>query len=203
MNTDAILQFAGIGGLALICFVSVVATAVRLPGTWAIVLAAAGYAWLTDGNTIGGTLVAVLAGVALVAELLELLMSAMTARKVGASRRAGWGALIGGFAGMFVFSLPFPIIGTMFGALVGCFAGALIAEYTVKGEFVQGARVGTFSAIGFVLGIVTKIALAMMMSTAVVGYAAYGSWNHRDASHSTIVASESVPDTNSETAPKP
>ncbi len=175
MNTEVILEFAAVGGLALICFVSVVATAVRLPGTWVIVAAAAGYGWLTEWEYIGGTLIGVLIGVAVFAELLELGMSTLTARKAGASRRAAWGALIGGFVGMFIFSLPLPLIGTMFGALAGCFVGALVAEFTVKGEFVQGAKVGTFSAIGFVLGIVSKIALAMVMSAALVGYAAVAS----------------------------
>jgi uncharacterized protein YqgC (DUF456 family) len=75
---------------------------------------------------------------------------------------------------MFVFSLPMPFIGTMFGALAGCFVGALIAELTVKPEFYHGARVGTFSAIGFVVGLVSKIALAMMMSVLLFGYAAFG-----------------------------
>ncbi len=171
MDADSILQFAAVGGLALLCLVSVVATAVRLPGTWAIVAGAILYGWLTDWEQVGGVLIGILVGLAVFGELLELGMSAVTARQAGASRRAAWGALIGGFVGMFIFSLPMPLIGTMFGALVGCFAGALIAEFTVKGEFVQGAKVGTFSAIGFILGIVSKIALAMIMSTALVGYA--------------------------------
>lgn len=171
MDTDSMLQFAAVGGLALLCLVSVVATAVRLPGTWAIVAGAAVYGWLTDWEHVGGVLIGILIGLAIFGELLELGMSAVTARKAGASRRAAWGALIGGFVGMFIFSLPLPLIGTMFGALAGCFVGALIAELTVKGELAHGAKVGTFSAIGFVLGIVSKIALAMIMSTALVGYA--------------------------------
>jgi len=176
MDSISLVEFAWLLGLGLVCLVGVLCTVVRLPGTWLIVAAAAGYGWFTDWSHIGITFVAILAGVAAVGEVIELAMSAVTARKAGASRRAGWGALIGGFVGMFVFSLPLPLIGTIFGALVGCFVGALVAELTVKNEFVHGARVGTFSAIGFVLGMVTKIALAMMMSAALVGYAAIGAY---------------------------
>ena len=65
---------------------------------------------------------------------------------------------------MFLFSIPVPIVGTIVGALLGCFAGAMIAELTVRSELTQGARVGLFSAAGFVLGTVAKLAIAMAMA---------------------------------------
>jgi len=176
MESISFFEIATLLGLGIICLAAVLCTVVRLPGTWVIVAAAAGYGWLTDWAHVGVTFVVIFAGVAVVGEVVELAMSAVTARKAGASRRAGWGALIGGFVGMFIFSLPLPLIGTIFGALVGCFVGALVAELTVKKEFAHGAKVGTFSAIGFVLGMVTKIALAMMMAAALVGYAAIGAY---------------------------
>jgi uncharacterized protein YqgC (DUF456 family) len=101
-------------------------------------------------------------------EVIELLTSVLTARKAGASRRAGWGGLIGGIVGMFLFSIPVPIIGTIVGALVGCFVGAMIAELSVRNELGQGAKVGMFSAAGFVLGMVAKLALALVMAGVLV-----------------------------------
>lgn len=174
MESISFLDIAKLCGLGIVCLAGVLSTVVRLPGTWVIVAAAAGYGWLTDWAYVGVTFVVIFAGVAVVGEVVELAMSVVAARKAGASRRAGWGALIGGFVGMFLFSLPLPLIGTIFGALVGCFVGALVAELSVKQEFVHGAKVGTLSAIGFVLGMVMKIALAMMMAAALVGYAAIG-----------------------------
>lgn len=188
MENISFLEIATLLGLGIVCLAAVLCTVVRLPGTWVIVAAAAGYGWLTDWAQIGFTFVAIFAGVAVVGEVVELVMSAVTARRAGASRRAGWGALIGGFVGMFIFSLPLPLIGTIFGALVGCFVGALVAELTVKQEFVHGARVGTFSAIGFILGMVTKIALAMMMSAALVGYAALGLYQAGTTAESSAAA---------------
>lgn len=146
--------------------VSVLLTAVRLPGTWLMAAVTAGYAWWTQWEVIPLWVVLVLVGIASVGEVVEQLTSVFTARRAGASRQAAWGGLIGGFLGMIFLSflVPIPVIGTVIGALVGCFAGAMITELAVKPEIVASARVGAFSALGFVLGMVTKLALAMAMA---------------------------------------
>ena len=99
-------------------------------------------------------------------EVIELAASAVIARRAGASGRAAWGGLIGGIAGMFLLSflVPIPIVGTMIGALLGCFSGAMIAELSVRRQLASGTKVGLFSALGFVLGTVTKVAIALVMS---------------------------------------
>lgn len=160
------LDIAIIAALALCCILGVLLTALRLPGTWLIIVTALVYGWWTEWERFGWVLIAVLVGVALAGEAIELLASVITARKAGASRRAAWGGLIGGILGMLFLSIPifFPPIGTVVGALVGCFVGAAIAEFSVHKEVTQGAKVGLFSALGFVLGTVTKIALALLMS---------------------------------------
>lgn len=167
------------GVLVACCLLSILLTAVRMPGTWLIVAAALGYGWWTGWDPIGWGVIAVLAGIALAAEAVEIVMSVVTAKKAGASRQAAWGGLIGGFAGMIflasLFSLPFPVIGTMVGAsvgaLVGCFAGAMIAELAVRKKLVQGTKVGFFSALGFALGTATKTAIALAMSGLLLTFA--------------------------------
>ena len=117
--------------LVLCCVVAVLASLVRLPGTWFIVVTAVAYGWWTDWHPIGlGTLL-LLAGLAVVGELIELLFSVITAKRAGASRQAAWGGLIGGIIGMFALSflVPIPVIGTVVGALVGCFLGALVGAW--------------------------------------------------------------------------
>lgn len=150
--------------LALCCLIGVVITALRLPGTWLIVAGAALYGWHGDWTRVSVAIVVVLAVIALIAEALELLVSVLTARRAGASQRAAWGGLIGGIVGMCLFSIPVPLIGTIIGALLGCFVGATIAEVSVRGELGQGAKVGLFSAAGFALGTVAKLALALTMA---------------------------------------
>lgn len=158
------MEILEITGLSAVCLVAILLTALRLPGTWLIVAAAAGYGWWTQWDPVGMTVLLILTGIALFGELVELGMSVVTARKVGASGRAAWGGLIGGFVGMIVFSIPVPLIGTVIGALLGCFAGAMIGELSVDRRLGQGAKVGFFAAVGFVLGTVAKLALAMVMT---------------------------------------
>ncbi len=164
------------GALIVLCILSVLMTALRLPGTWLMLVAAVGYGWWSDWQRVGAVAVAVLGGLALIGEAAELLMSVATAKRAGASRRATWGGLIGGLLGAIflssMFSIPFPVLGTligaMIGALVGCFAGATIAELTGGKSLHHGAKVGVFAAIGFALGTAIKLAIAMGMAAIVI-----------------------------------
>lgn len=151
-------------GLTLACCIGILLTVFRLPGTWLIIAAAGIYQWLAVDEGGGWIILAILVGLAVIGEVGELLASVITSKKAGASRQAAWGGLIGGFVGMFLFSLPLPVIGTLAGAVIGCFVGALIVEWRVRGKLGQGAKVGVFSAIGFVLGAVFKLAVALMMA---------------------------------------
>ena len=62
------------------------------------------------------------------------------------------------------FVVPVPILGSVFGALLGCFFGAAIGEMTLRKEFKQGTRVGIFSALGFAAGMVIKMAITLGMA---------------------------------------
>ncbi|MFQ5590398.1 MAG: DUF456 domain-containing protein [Phycisphaerae bacterium] len=146
------------------CGVGVLATALRLPGTWLIVAAALALGWWDGWARLSPYFVGLLAVIALVGEGVELLSSVFTVRTAGASKRAARGGLIGGIVGMFLFSIPIPVLGTIIGALLGCFAGAMIAELTVRPELRHGARIGLFSVAGFVVGTVAKLAVAFGMA---------------------------------------
>ena len=165
-----------ITALVLACLAGVVMTALRLPGTWLIAGAALGYGWWSGWMGIGTALACIVVAIAIVGEIMEFALTAITAQKAGASRQAAWGGLIGGFLGMLflasLLSLPMPIVGTMIGAiagaLVGCFGGAMIAELAVRKKLAQSTKVGLFSALGFVLGMTAKIAIALVMSGLVI-----------------------------------
>jgi uncharacterized protein YqgC (DUF456 family) len=150
--------------LLLVSLIGVILTAVRLPGTWLILIAAGVYGWTTEWQRVTVALLLILAGVAVVGELIELFASMVTAKKAGASRQAAWGALLGGFVGMFIFTIPVPIIGTIIGAILGCFCGALIGETMAQRKLSESTRVGYFSALGFVLGMAAKLAIALVMT---------------------------------------
>ena len=153
-------------GLVLCCCLAVALTALRLPGTWLLIVVTLGYGWLSDWQRVGLVMVAVLGGLALIGEAVELLASVFTAKKAGATRQAAWGGLAGGLAGMLLLSflVPVPLVGTMVGALLGCFVGAALVELAMRKNLTQGTKVGFFSALGFALGAAAKVAIALAMS---------------------------------------
>ncbi|NOS99943.1 MAG: DUF456 domain-containing protein [Phycisphaerales bacterium] len=150
--------------LVIVAAAGVLATIVRLPGTWLILAAAAAYSWHLQWRDPSPSTLAFLGVLVVAAELIELAAGVVVARRAGATRRAGWCALIGGVAGMFVFTIPLPIIGTIIGGLIGCFLGAAIAEWTLRKSIRQGARVGFFAAVGQALGMAAKSLIALLMA---------------------------------------
>lgn len=151
--------------VVLACVAGVLLTAVRLPGTWLILLAALLYGWYDGWLRVTGSVLALLAAIAVIGEGVEFASSAIVAKRAGASRKAAIGALIGGFAGMFAFTIPLPIVGTMIGAALGCFLGAAIGEYAELRSLHRGAHVGFWSVVGFGAGIAAKLAAAFLMAT--------------------------------------
>lgn len=156
--------------LILCCVAGLGLAVVRLPGTWVILLAGAGYGWWNHWQRVSLWTIGALVGLTLLGEAIELVMSIWAARRAGASRQAVWGGLIGGFVGMFLLSflVPIPVVGTVAGALLGCFAGAAAVEWLVSRRVGQGAKVGVFAAMGFAAGMAAKLAVAMVMSVLVL-----------------------------------
>ncbi len=161
-------------GLIVASVCGVALTIVRLPGTWLVVLSAGVYSWHTDWSRPGWGILGVLIALAVLAEVLEFAASMVTARKAGASGRAMWCGVVGGFAGMLVFTIPLPLVGTIIGGALGCFLGALIGELTARKDLAQGARVGLFAAVGQVLGTMVKTMIALIMAGTAVATAILG-----------------------------
>jgi uncharacterized protein YqgC (DUF456 family) len=165
------MELLWLTGLVVACLAGVLLAVVQLPGTWVILAAAVAYSWHGDWARLTPTVLGVLAALALVGELVEFAASALVVRRAGASRRAGWYALGGGFVGMFVFSLPLPVIGTIAGGVIGCFVGAVIGEMTVRDDMMGAARVGLLAAAGRALGTMGKLLVAVAMAALCIGLA--------------------------------
>jgi uncharacterized protein YqgC (DUF456 family) len=154
---------------ALICLVSIFLVPLGFPGTFMMVVAAIAFdAFLFTG--IGWVAIAIALGLAVFAEVLEWTLAARFARKYGGSKRAGWGAIIGGFLGAFA-GIPVPVIGSMIGAFAGAFAGALIAEWSQPDSTASsstrvatGALIGKAAATAMKLGIAFTIAFLLTTS---------------------------------------
>jgi uncharacterized protein len=140
----AVLMLAGLAGSVLPI----------LPGTPLIFAGALLYAYATDFQTIGLGRLAVLALLAVVSSALEYVAGAAGARKFGGSRAAVIGAVIGAVAG-----LAWPPFGLLVGPLVGAVAG----EFIRTRELARSVRAGMGTAVGVIGGVLSHVALALVM----------------------------------------
>ena len=121
MTATQVYEILGIVGLGLASAIGVLLAALQLPGTWIIFCAAVVYDWAYDWQRMGPTALAVFGGLVVGAEILDQVSGMVLTGRAGGSKRASWGGLIGGIAGMFLFTFPVPVIGTIAG---GCSASA-------------------------------------------------------------------------------
>ena len=111
-------------------------------------------AWAGDFERIHwGTLV-VLGLLTALSFAVDIFSTAIGAQRVGASRKALLGTVIGTFAGLFFMPI---------GLLTGPFIGALLGELWHGREFRQATKVGLATWLGIVLGVVLKLGLAFAM----------------------------------------
>ena len=147
----------------VVMLISIFVVPLGLPGTFFMVVAAIAANYLAAAG-IGWVAIGIALALALIAEVFEWTLSARFARKYGGSKRAGWGAIIGGFLGAFA-GIPVPVIGSMIGAFAGAFLGALIAEYTQPHSDASSAtRVATGALIGKAAATAMKLAIAFTIA---------------------------------------
>jgi len=125
-------------------------------------------AW-TDGFDKVSILTIVIIGViATMAWAVDFFASIVTAKKVGASKYALWGAGIGAIIG-----IAGGIVGLIVGPAIGAIIGELIAhKNTGKEAASKATTVGIAAGLGFVLALAVKIVLVLIM-LAVFAYAYY------------------------------
>lgn len=150
------LLLLGAGSVA-----GLVLVALGLPGLWLIVLAVCGAALLPGFHAFGAGTIGIVLVLAFLGELLELLVGYRLARRYGASKRAGWGALVGGLIGAFV-GVPIPLVGSVVGSLLGACVGAAVFEYSLAPE--RALRAGWGALLGRVAATSAKMAIGMAMA---------------------------------------
>jgi uncharacterized protein len=85
---------------------------------------------------------------------LDLLAGALGAKRVGASARAVWGALLGTVIGLFL-GIP--------GLIFGPFLGALLGELSAGNSVLRSAHVGVGTWLGLIFGTLVKLVTSLMM----------------------------------------
>jgi len=147
-----LLLYLASAALILVGVVGIVLPA--LPGVPLVFAGMLLAAWADDFRLIPVWVVVLLAVLTALALAIDIVASALGAKRVGASWFAIAGAAIGTVVGLF-FSIP--------GLLIGPFAGALVGELLHSRDMRQATRVGFATWTGMLLGAVFKLMLTFAM----------------------------------------
>lgn len=139
-----VLMIAGVAGSLL----------PMIPGTPLIVIGALIYALATDFQPVGWWQLTFLVGLAAMAYALDYLSGALGTRKLGGSRWAMFGAVLGGIVGIFFGPL---------GILAGPILGAVGAELLYRKDLNVAFKSGMGAVIGVFLGVVAKLSISVVM----------------------------------------
>ncbi|MEN9775719.1 MAG: hypothetical protein RL322_2789 [Pseudomonadota bacterium] len=125
-----------------------------LPGPPLILLGALLAAWIDRFTVISGLTCAILSALALLAMVVDFVSGSIGAQRVGASRQAIIGSVIGTLLGVFT-----GLWGLIFMPLVGAAAG----EFLARRQILRAGQVGLATWLGLLMGTVIKLALVMTM----------------------------------------
>ncbi|MBB5862675.1 DUF456 domain-containing protein [Xanthomonas sp. 3058] len=140
------------GALVLVGLAGVVLPA--LPGLPLVLAGLLVAAWADGFNHVGGIPLVVLGLITALSFVVDFLATLYGAQRVGASKLALWGSVIGAIVGIFFMPI---------GLFVGPFAGAWIGEYYQTRKTGQATKVGIGTWLGIMLGTATKLALGLCM----------------------------------------
>ena len=148
--------------LGAILLLSLFIIPLGLPGTWVMLAAGVGYSILVP-DSIGMLVLFGTTAIAIVAEIFEFTLSGKYALKYGGSRRAGWGAIIGGTIGAIV-GVPVPVIGPIIGAFAGSFIGAFAMEMSRGTDMEGSTRVAWGALVGRAVAAAMKVAAGCVIA---------------------------------------
>lgn len=111
-------------------------------------------AWAGEFARVSWPTLLLLGLLTLASFVIDFTATALGAKRVGATRLAIVGALIGTLAGVFL-GLP--------GLILGPFAGAVIGELLSHGQVEQATRAGLATWMGLIFGTLAKLALVFTM----------------------------------------
>jgi hypothetical protein len=166
--SDFLSTVAGSLGLLLFFLAQLIALLMipfGLPGTFLQVVAALALVVATDGVRMSWPWVGVFLGFALLGELIEFLSGQWGAKRFGGSKKAAWGAIIGGLAGVFLGGLiPIPVVGSLVMSFFGTFAGAIAGEMHNRNSTSPDLRIGFGAILGRACGVAVKLFIALLIA---------------------------------------
>ncbi len=140
----ALLVLAGFAGVIL----------PALPGVPLVFAGLLLAAWADDFTRVGWLPLLILGVLTVVSIVVDVLSTTLGAQRVGASRLALIGSILGTVVGLFFMPL---------GLFVGPFVGALLGEYLHGRQLGKATKVGIGTWLGIVLGVALKLGLSLAM----------------------------------------
>jgi uncharacterized protein YqgC (DUF456 family) len=140
----AVLVLAGLAGSVL----------PALPGVPLVFAGLLVAAWADDFERVTWLPLVVLGLLTVLSFVIDFAATALGAQRVGATRLAIVGALLGTVAGIFL-GIP--------GLILGPFVGAVVGEMISHGKVEQATRAGLATWMGLIFGTLSKLALVFAM----------------------------------------
>jgi uncharacterized protein YqgC (DUF456 family) len=125
-----------------------------LPGVTLVFAGLVVGAWADDFQRVGWITLTLLGLITLASFAIDFIATALGAKRVGATRLAIVGAMLGTLGGVFL-GIP--------GLVLGPFVGAVVGELMSHGKFEQAARAGLATWMGLIFGTLAKLALVFTM----------------------------------------
>jgi hypothetical protein len=171
-----ILQGVGAGlGYAVVvvlCLVGLILSCVSLSGTWVVLAGALLAKFLSAGEFPGWAALGVMAAVSVLVEVAEFFAGTWGVTRRGGSGLAGFMALVGGIAGLFLGALiPIPILGSLLGMTIGSFTLVFLVEQRRLRQKGAAAHIAWGAVLARMLMIMLKVAATLGM----IAYLALGS----------------------------
>lgn len=158
------LTILGWLGFALAVLIGLGLDLLGLFGNWVILLAVV-VAWILTGSEhFGVWRLIILAGLAVLGEIIEFVAASLGASAFGGSRKSALVTLAGCLLGAAVGTPILPVVGTIIGACVGAFIGAASHEYLMSERKPhEAAWTGFGAAVGKVGGLLGKFLVGVIM----------------------------------------
>jgi len=155
MDLWPVLGIAGLlVGLLLVPF--------GMPGTWVQVFV---LALATIYGRISLVVLILSIVLAVAGEVAEFVFVKRLTARYGGSRKAFWGALAGGMAGVFL-GLPIPVVGSIVAGIAGSFIGAVLVAWLETRDLPAAGRVGWGVILGRVFAAAAKLAAGIVILVA-------------------------------------
>ena len=131
-----LLQWMSVAGVflawtacALLCLGGLILAVFSISGTWLVLGAAIGAAFLTGpGEFPGGPALLAFGAVCAAVDVIEWFAASWGVRRRGGSAAAGWLALLGSFGGAILGGMVVPVLGSLVGMMLGSFALVYLTE---------------------------------------------------------------------------